>query len=92
MLCVRVVLCCLRCESVVYLSCAVLFQVRECCVSELCCAVSGVRVFCIRVVLYCFRCESVLYQSCAVLFQVWPIKGGQWGTTAVSYPEIMITG
>ncbi|KAK7471573.1 hypothetical protein BaRGS_00035801 [Batillaria attramentaria] len=22
----------------------------------------------------------------------WPIKGGQWGTTTVSYPEIMITG
>lgn len=24
--------------------------------------------------------------------KTWPIKGGQWGTTTVSYPEIMITG
>ncbi|XP_076466115.1 syntaxin-binding protein 5-like [Babylonia areolata] len=24
--------------------------------------------------------------------KVWPVKGGQWGTTTVSYPEIMITG
>ena len=37
---------------------------------ELCCVVSGMRVFCVRVVLCCLRCESVLYQSCAVLFEV----------------------
>ena len=43
-----------------------LFEVWECCVFELCCAVSGVRVFCIRVVLYCFRCEGVLCLCCAV--------------------------
>ncbi|KAL8621917.1 hypothetical protein ACOMHN_046121 [Nucella lapillus] len=24
--------------------------------------------------------------------KVWPVKGGQWGTSTVSYPEIMITG
>ena len=39
MFCIGVALCCLRCESVLYQSCAVLFEVWECCVSELFCAV-----------------------------------------------------
>ena len=66
--CIRVVLCCLRCESVLYQSCAVLFEVWECFVS--------------RVVLCCLRCESVLCLCYAVwgvgafcigvvLFEVW---------------------
>ena len=69
-------------ESVLYQSCAVLFEVWECFVSELCCAIWGVRVFCIRVVLCCLRCEGVLCLCCAVwgvrafcigvvLFEVW---------------------
>ena len=48
-----------------------LFEVWECCVSELCCAVSGLGVLCIGVVLCCLRCGSVVYRSCAVLFEVW---------------------